>query len=239
MFRYRLFVQRHKSKIEIVTKKQITRNFHKIHRKMAQPFAVQKYDYFYVLDFEATCQRDSTMEPQEIIEFPCLRVKGSDFSIESQFHRYVRPIHHPNLTHFCTELTGITQDMVESEKDFKDVLNDFNYWMAEQRPGQFTFVTCGDWDLKTMLPNQCRTSDLPVPDSMTQWINIKKSYHAAKGNFPRSLQSMLQGVGLTFEGRQHSGIDDSFNILRIMRELAKQGHVFVNTTPSMMRPLLY
>ena len=43
-------------------------------------------------------------------------------------------------------------------------------------------------------------------------------------------QIMLDGLGLTFEGRQHSGIDDSANIVRIMKELALLGHVFDNTT---------
>jgi inhibitor of KinA sporulation pathway (predicted exonuclease) len=41
---------------------------------------------------------------------------------------------------------------------------------------------------------------------------------------------MLTGLGMSFEGRQHSGIDDSHNISRILKELAQLGHVFVNTT---------
>ena len=43
-------------------------------------------------------------------------------------------------------------------------------------------------------------------------------------------QAILTGLGMTFEGRQHSGIDDSQNITRILKELAQLGHVFVNTT---------
>lgn len=38
----------------------------------------------------------------------------------------------------------------------------------------FAFVTCGDWDLKTMLPNQCRTSKCSKPKYFSQWINIKR-----------------------------------------------------------------
>jgi len=29
-----------------------------------------------------------------------------------RFHEYVRPVGHPILTEFCTQLTGITQQMV-------------------------------------------------------------------------------------------------------------------------------
>jgi inhibitor of KinA sporulation pathway (predicted exonuclease) len=32
---------------------------------------------------------------------------------------------------------------------------------------------------------------------------------------------MLQSLGLTFDGRHHSGLDDSFNIARIALELMK------------------
>ena len=35
----------------------------------------QQFDYFLVLDFEATCERGIKLKPQEIIEFPCLKVK--------------------------------------------------------------------------------------------------------------------------------------------------------------------
>ncbi len=70
-------------------------------KKMSNP---QIFDHFFVVDFEATCLRDQAIEPQEIIEFPCLKVSSRDFSVQSTFHRYVRPVHHPNLSHFCTEL---------------------------------------------------------------------------------------------------------------------------------------
>ena len=70
----------------------------------------QKYDYLLVLDFEATCNKASMLKPQEIIEFPCALINTKkSFDVVSIFHEYVRPVHHPTLTTFCTELTGITQ----------------------------------------------------------------------------------------------------------------------------------
>ena len=71
----------------------------------------QHFDYLAVLDFEATCERNGNqLKPQEIIEFPCvlLNVKNG-LQVEATFHRYIRPVHHPLLSPFCTELTGITQ----------------------------------------------------------------------------------------------------------------------------------
>jgi hypothetical protein len=40
----------------------------------------------------------------------------------------------------------------------------------------FIFVTCGDWDLRTMLPGQCKSFNLNRADYFNKWINIKKVY---------------------------------------------------------------
>ena len=202
-------------------------------------FRKQSFDHFFVLDFEATCLRGLQIEPQEIIEFPCLKLSPENFEIRAKFHRYVRPIHHPELSHFCTELTGITQEMVEHEATFPEVLSDFDGWIRSETrdtSDSFSFIICGDWDLKTMLPRQCLLSETRVPDYFSQWINVKKSYHGAKRIFPRSLAAMMAGLGLTFEGRQHSGIDDSANIARIAKALAEQGFVFRNTSSRIGNP---
>jgi len=41
---------------------------------------------------------------QEIIEFPVLKVNGRTFETEAQFHQYVQPDVHKELTDFCTEV---------------------------------------------------------------------------------------------------------------------------------------
>ena len=43
-------------------------------KKGSMGISAQQFDYFLVLDFEATCERDTKLRPQEIIEFPCLKV---------------------------------------------------------------------------------------------------------------------------------------------------------------------
>ena len=87
------------------------------------------FDYLLVLDFEATCDKEGQLYPQvgighelfqicvseaeyllqEIIEFPVLKVDTKCFNIQSQFHRYVKPEIHPELSSFCSNLTGIIQ----------------------------------------------------------------------------------------------------------------------------------
>jgi ERI1 exoribonuclease 3 len=72
--------------------------------------AVQKQlEYFLILDFEATCGDSVQHGQREIIEFPTLLYDLKKKEVLAQFHEYVKPVRHPALTDFCTELTGIKQ----------------------------------------------------------------------------------------------------------------------------------
>ncbi|XP_034506960.1 ERI1 exoribonuclease 3 isoform X2 [Ailuropoda melanoleuca] len=175
------------------------------------PFPPQRYHYFLVLDFEATCDKPQ-IHPQEIIEFPILKLNGRTMEIESTFHMYVQPVVHPQLTPFCTELTGIIQAMVDGQPSLQQVLERVDEWMAKEGlldPNvKSIFVTCGDWDLKVMLPGQCQYLGLPVADYFKQWINLKKAYSFAMGCWPKNgLLDMNKGLSLQHIGRPHSGIE--------------------------------
>ncbi|KAL3209216.1 hypothetical protein MRX96_009217, partial [Rhipicephalus microplus] len=105
-----------------------------------------------------------------------LKVNGQTFETESTFHSYVQPQAHPQLTAFCTELTGIVQDMVDDQPHLQEVLSRFDDWMQKEGllQARTVFITFGDWDLQKMLPSQCAYLGIPVPPYMTRWINLKK-----------------------------------------------------------------
>merc|ERR1712059_1445 len=194
----------------------------------------QEFKYFLVLDFEANCARSpERLDPQEIIEFPCLLVDSGNFRQLDLFHEYVRPVGVPSLTPFCTELTGITQDMVSDCPTFPEVLERFNTWAEEKglNKDNSCFVTCGLWDLVDMLPRQSKYSGVALSDLLDvgesgDFINLKFSYQEHTGKYGKGLKEMQGFLGLDFQGRHHSGIDDCRNILLIMEELAKRGLVF-------------
>ncbi|EKM61172.1 uncharacterized protein PHACADRAFT_247611, partial [Phanerochaete carnosa HHB-10118-sp] len=95
------------------------------------------------------------------------------------------------------------------------------------------FVTCGDWDLKTMLPKQLSLveADHGLDESgrvvapYNRWINIKtpfkKRFNMTRFNV--SMPAMLKKLQLELEGRHHSGIDDCKNILRIIEKMIATG----------------
>ncbi|XP_075927932.1 ERI1 exoribonuclease 3 isoform X3 [Petromyzon marinus] len=189
--------------------------------------SVHRFHHFLVLDFEATCDKDAPPRPQEIIEFPILRVNGKSMEVESTFHTYVRPTAHPELSAFCTELTGIVQDMVDGRPTLDQVLQMVDEWMEKEGlldpETKSVFVTCGDWDLKVMLPGQCSHLNLQPRDCYRSWINIKKVYAASAGRYAKGIADMMAGLNLQHEGRLHSGIDDCKNIAAILKELARRG----------------
>lgn len=202
----------------------------------------QPFDYFLVLDFEATCSREKPPpHPQEIIEFPVLKVNGRSFQVESTFHQYVQPRVHRELSSFCTELTGIIQDMVDEQPFLEEVLEKFHQWMCSEGllgppEKRVAFVTFGDWDLQKMLPSQCSYFKIPVPEYLTSWINLKKAFVEATGHWPKTLPETLEYCRLEQVGRHHSGIDDCRNITSVLRWLAEKGHIFRITGHLPSRP---
>lgn len=191
----------------------------------------QPYKYFLVMDIEATCDQGfSSLPVQEILEFPVLKVNSKTFAVESIFHEFVRPRVYPQISEFCTSLTGIIQQEVDNSPYFPDVLAQYLVWHKREVGNEsFLPVTCGDWDLLTMLPRQCALDNLPVPQCFRYWHNIKMSYYSATKDYSKSLKGILTGLKLERTGRPHRGIDDCVNVKNIVCELIRRGQVIVPT----------
>jgi len=189
----------------------------------------QRFDFFVVLDFEATCDEHQQPQPQEIIEFPLVLVDSVTLQIVDEFRSYVRPVRHPHLSAFCTKLTGIQQHEVDDAPEFREVFKQACSWLdqhLQQRKKSAALVTCGDWDLKTMLPRQCQTAQVhAVPQVFKEWVNIKKTYSVATGRHAGGMKPMLDTLGLPLVGHHHSGLDDSRNIAQILISLCRNGAV--------------
>lgn len=89
----------------------------------------QKFRFLLVTDFECTCDSGEPNYPHEIIEFPVVVVDTQINRPVAEFHTYVRPVRNPQLTTFCTELTGITQSMVDGAPALPEALGMFDEWV--------------------------------------------------------------------------------------------------------------
>lgn len=166
----------------------------------------------------------------EIIEFPSVLLDTSTMEVVDTFQRFVTPKKFP-VSPFCTELTGITQEQVDQHgRPFLEVLEEHQDWIRSHcQDTPVLLVTCGDWDLKTMLPQQCQQYKVQVPSVYRKWTNVKKPYSYRMNTRPTGMDGMLKVLKLTLDGRHHSGIDDSKNICKIVKELIKRGIVMEAT----------
>ncbi|KAF5386757.1 hypothetical protein D9615_001814 [Tricholomella constricta] len=246
--------------------------------------AKQPYEAFLVLDVEATCHQGTDFNfPNEIIEFPvCLMQwkdrsddqKASQLEVVAEFRSFVKPTWQPILSQFCTDLTGITQEQVDSAPSFPDVLASFEEFMIEhelvdedtgEHLVRFCWCSDGPFDVRDFVVKQCFISkvsarahssfdvskkdpphlkyQIPMPHwiqgdvldvrtSVLDWLHsceLPKYSPSTRGwDGPRrrtlNIPAQLKALGLpSFEGRQHSGIDDSRNIAKIIAELARRG----------------
>lgn len=187
------------------------------------------YDYICVVDFEATCEENNPPDyHHEIIEFPMVLIDTHTLEIVDTFQQYVKPEVSAQLSDFCVQLTGITQEMVDEANTFYTVLKRAVSWLQEKELGtkyKYTFLTDGSWDMGKFLYTQCKLSRIRYPQFARKWINIRKSY----GNFYKVARSqtklicMLENLGMQYEGRPHCGLDDSRNIARIAIHMLKDG----------------
>lgn len=182
-----------------------------------------------ILDIEATCDDLNPPRPQEIIEFPSVLLSLSTQATVDEFTAFVRPCHHPNLTEFCKSFTSIRQSDVNRAKSFAEVLAGHQTWLQRHRfnENNAVIVTCGDWDLSTMLPAQCLASEPSVehiPPIYSRWHNIKHSYCLVTNRKKApGMAGMMKELGLPLVGHHHRGIDDCRNIAVLCKTLLNGG----------------
>jgi inhibitor of KinA sporulation pathway (predicted exonuclease) len=206
------------------------------------------FDFYLVLDFEATCceaespgARPEFGKPEmEVIEFPSVLLDarpmraGKAPLLISEYQAYVKPRIHPTLTAFCTGLTGIAQETVDGAGSFAQAYKGHMKWLQGLGFSLHTvqesmcIVTCGDWDLKTMLPRQLQHEArldgrrYQLPALYGRWINLQvpfRDLYGARGGMKR----MLDLLEIPLTGRHHSGIDDCRNTCKVLVRLLRDG----------------
>ncbi|XP_071130609.1 ERI1 exoribonuclease 2-like [Mytilus edulis] len=204
-----------------------------------KPSTDQTFPYLVVLDFESTCWQDGKFRTQEIIEFPAVLLNTSTGKIESEFQFYVQPQESPNLSEFCKQLTGITQDQVDNGIPLNLCVRKFVRWLdslKEKKGVVFTqpstetekcylatIVTWSDWDLGVCLYNEFRRKQIGRPCQLNSWIDLRATYRKFYSRKPNGLNGALKDLGIDFEGREHSGLHDSRNTAILAYRMIQDG----------------
>jgi len=174
-------------------------------------------DKILVIDLEATCWRGYPPRgmKQEIIEIGACLLDVKTGEITDKTSYLIKPIL-SEVSKFCTELTSITQAMVDEkgityeqacEKMKEDLKSHKRVWGS-----------WGNWD-KTMFwrnSKNLRTNN-PVSDDH---INIKTLFSLRK-KFRKGmgLGKAVIEVGLEFKGTHHRGDDDAWMAAHVLKEV--------------------
>lgn len=191
-------------------------------------FQFQEFQYFVVIDFEATCDKERNPHPQEIIEFPSVLVNSVTGQLEASFQTYVRPAYHQNLTDFCKDLTGIQQIQVDRGVPLGEALLMHDKWLEDKgiKHTNFAVVTWSNWDCRVMLESECRFKRIRKPPYFNRWINLKVPFCEVFGGARCNLKDAVQMAGLVWEGRAHCGLDDARNTARLLTHIMHRGFRF-------------
>ena len=177
-------------------------------------------DMVLVVDLEAACWLGSPPDGQrnEVIEIGVAALDLASAQIVKHGTVLIKPTH-SEISPFCTELTHITQEMVDSEGIPFAAACD---WLRDEYAAhQRLWVSWGSDDLK-MMKNECTLRGVDYPFTPYHQ-NLKRIYaKIVKAKQGLGLSTTLTAIGLTFEGDHHRGGDDAYNTARIAQWLVEK-----------------
>jgi 3'-5' exoribonuclease 1 len=131
-------------------------------------------DFYLVIDVEATCSDDGSVprNEMEIIEIGAVMADSRTLQAVSEFQTFISPVRNPELTPFCTQLTGITQDNLREAPEFSRGLVEMQNWM--DKFGDFLFCSWGDYD-RSQFMRDCEFHRVDYPFSSGH-LNLKAEF---------------------------------------------------------------
>ncbi len=178
--------------------------------------SLQHYNYYLVVDLEATCcDKQSTIKhtEMEIIEIGAVMVEAENLNIVDEFQSFIKPIRHPILTEFCKSLTSISQAQVDLAPSYPETIALLKKWLSAYSNG--IFGSWGDYDRK-QFQQDSDFHKVPFPITYPH-VNLKQLFSDKQGLRKRhGMAKALQMAGLPLDGTHHRGIDDARNIAKLL-----------------------
>jgi inhibitor of KinA sporulation pathway (predicted exonuclease) len=205
----------------------ITSNLYDL-SKLTLDVREQRYAFLCIIDFEASInESDGT---HEMIEFPLVLLSTATPSLDvvDEFHSFIRPQRNANLKNRQAISQRVFDESPAFPEAWQSLLTFLDRYGATE--SNTLAITCGDWDLRAMLPAEQSFYCIDRLALFKTWCNIKHAFKSFTGKKADSMMRMLNVIGQELIGTHHSGIDDAHNIASIARWLYQQGHVFTITS---------
>ncbi|MFD2562759.1 exonuclease domain-containing protein [Aquimarina rubra] len=167
-----------------------------------------------IIDLEATCWNGPIPKGQvnEIIEIGICLLNTETREISKNQGILIKP-ERSEVSPFCTELTTITQELLEQEGiSFTEACEILR---TEYQGHQYTWASYGQYDLN-MMKKQCSFRGIEYPLSQNH-INVKELFAQTKGLRKKvGMKGALGILDIALEGTHHRGVDDAKNIAKIL-----------------------
>ncbi|HLO47173.1 MAG TPA: 3'-5' exonuclease [Kamptonema sp.] len=173
------------------------------------------YNYYLVVDLEATCCDRGTIrqDRMEIIEIGAVIVEPKTLTIIDEFQTFIKPVRHPILTEFCKSLTSISQKQVDGAPTYPEAIALLKNWLSGY--SNAVFGSWGDYDRK-QFQQDSNFHKVPFPIAYPH-VNLKQLFTETQALPKRyGMAKALQLAGLPLEGTHHRGIDDARNIAKLL-----------------------
>lgn len=162
-------------------------------------------------DLEMCCwNEDGKGRTGEIIEVGLAEIDLVTGQVVKRAQYYVQP-EHDQVSLFCHELTGISPRKIEKQgRPLKDVLHSM---MKNFGGPNKIYAAWGRDDL--ILAEECKQKGLEVP--FKEFLNLATLFRINKRfkNNRMGQKAALDMMNIEWEGRQHSGYVDAYNLAKL------------------------
>ena len=154
----------------------------------------------------------------EIIQFGAVAM-DENFNFTDEFNRFVKP-QYGELTPEITQLTGITENMLENQATFIKAFSEFIKWIGDDSHIIYSWSANDLLQLK----NEACIKGFPTRDlnMFANWIDFQRVFtEAARLSHVPALGYALELMQLEFVGSKHFADADAYNTARLFRLCSK------------------
>ncbi|MEQ2355288.1 exonuclease domain-containing protein [Pseudoalteromonas piscicida] len=189
---------------------------------------INDYRHIVVVDIEHTCAMGGSIPPEEreTIEIGAVLIDTCSLQIIDEFSELIRPITHPKLSQFCTELTGITQAELDVAAYFPEVFAHFIDWLPDN--SDYVLATWGSYDI-VQLNIDCAVHGMAAFKPSIN-LNLKIAFKEARNLKKKvGLKRALEIANLSYEGSHHRALDDAKNTAKLLPLIFKRSGIYEAT----------
>ena len=204
----------------------LRKNVFSIQTDMHNPVVIEQFgqldekEFIASIDLELTCWEGEDgpanfSDEMEVIEIGIHLLRADDYSHVKDFQYLVCPTQRPGLSEFCTKLTGITQEDVDSAAPLTEVLPK----LLEELPSpkKLIFASWGS-DTPALEREYLEKSGTKEPLIDPRFINVAVHFRA---RYPKKggIKTALDALGIKQEEPAHRALPDAISSVKVLKEL--------------------